>query len=110
MLCVLLRDSVREGRKGVRGMCVGGSAVLTLGGSRLPCGHSDGKKVGNKCFCVPDLVSLKEERHGLIGCVCSESRLLAGAASAWQPLASCVGCGIECVRVHRHGAVSFELG
>lgn len=74
-----------------------------LGSSRLPSGHSDGKKVENKWFCSPGLVSLKEKSRGLAGCVCSESHLLpffpTGAAGAWQPLGPCAGCGIEGVRL-----------
>lgn len=68
-----------------QGLCEGSQEGVTrcvlkgcaaLGGSRLPSGHSDGKKVENKWFCLLDLVFLKEERCGLAGCVCSESHLL----------------------------------
>lgn len=86
-----------------------------LGGGRLPSGHSDGRKVENKCFCLPDLVSFKEERLGLAGCVCSQSRVF-----PFFPLELPVpGSPVPPVRavgssasgfIGMDGAVSFELG
>lgn len=96
-------------------MCVEGCALpaRTRRGSRLPSEHSDGKKVENKCFCLLDLVSLKEERRGLAGCVCSESHLLPSSRWSCRCLAAPrLQCGLwgRVSPVHRHGAVSFELG
>lgn len=102
---------------GSEGVCVQGCAVLcqpALGGSRLPSGHSDSEKGGKYVVLFVGLGFL--ERGKARACSLRLFRIPcfalrpAGAAGEWQPLAFCAGCGIDRVRVHRHGAVSFELG
>lgn len=91
VLRVLLRDSVREGVRGC--VCRALLCQPALGGSRLPSGHSDGKKVENKWFCLPDLV-LKRKGAGLQGCICCKSRLFPFSLELPVPGAPRLLCGL----------------
>lgn len=59
--------------RGVRGgLCCASPHSAAAG---CLAGIATGKKVEIKCFCLPDLVSFKEERRELAGCVWYESRV-----------------------------------